>query len=159
LLVNFKEKEMFLHIKAFTNQISLHSMEEVTADVENDVEAKSAEPLRNVIDSALKYWNRKEKDLVVFNETRSRKLDLNKSAKDNGLSDNDLVIVTSQTILDEEEAARIEEEKAIEKARIEAKKNTAKLKKEEEERIKKEKANVPKASSKRGKSNSNSPES
>lgn len=106
---------MFLHIQTFGKQISLHSMEAVEED--EDVEAKAAEPLNEVIKSALGYWKLSERYPVVLNQDGDR-LDLTKSAKDNGLEENDLVIVTNQKLLD------------------------------------KEKENVPKAGSKRGKNKS-----
>lgn len=91
---------MFLHLKVFDKQVSLHSVE--------GNEDTVAQPLSEVVNSALDYWKREEKDIVVLNEDGD-KLDLNKSAKDNELVENQLVIVTSQILIDAEEKRKKDE--------------------------------------------------
>jgi hypothetical protein len=112
---------MFLHIKTFDNQISVHAKDLVPAiaaveevkDKEGNVTqpavpavpSKPAEPLRNAIREALDYFNRIETDIVTFHY--NKKLDLNKTAKENELAENDFITVTSQAILDKKEAEKV----------------------------------------------------
>lgn len=88
---------MFLHIRTFDRQISFHSKDTVPEirDKDGNVTqtAKNAEPLKNVIQEALNYWKFTHTDYVVLDDTQQRKLDVNKTAAENGLKENDLVIV------------------------------------------------------------------
>jgi len=117
---------MFLHINTFGQQISLHSKDAVEAvagksGVEekrdgNDkviqeaepaiapVPAKPAEPLKNVIVEAMHQWKRTETDLVALGN--GNRLDMNKTAEENSLKENDFVTVVSQKSLDEAVAAK-----------------------------------------------------
>ena len=111
---------MFLHINTFGNQLSVHSKDLVPAvpaveevkDAEGNVTqpfvaaipSKSAEPLRNAIKEVMDYWKKTETDLVAL--SNGNRLDLNKTALDNGLTENDFVTIVSQKSLDEALAAK-----------------------------------------------------
>lgn len=117
---------MFLHINTFGQQISLHSKDAVEAvagkaaveekkDASDNViqpaepaiapvPAQPAEPLKTVLVEAMHYWKRTETDLVALGN--GNRLDMNKTAGENGLKDNDLVTVVSQKSLDEALAAK-----------------------------------------------------
>lgn len=120
---------MFLHINTFGQQISLHSKDAedavpgtpATPEEKDDAgnvtkqaqpavpekPAKPAEPLKNVIQEALDYWKRTDTDIVPI--ANGKRLDLNKTALENGLTDNDFINVVSQESLDEALALKQEE--------------------------------------------------
>lgn len=117
---------MFLHINTFGQQISLHSKDAVDAvagkaaiEEERNPEgnvivvaepavpsqpAKPAEPLKNVVKEAMDFWKKTETDLVAL--SNGNRLDLNKTALENGLKESDFVTVVSQKSLDENAAVK-----------------------------------------------------
>lgn len=117
---------MFLHLKTFDKQISLHSKDKVEAvpevkDEEGNVtqakvESAPAEPLKNVIKSAMGHWGQDVSTdtwAVIVNDKR---LDIYKTPEENGLKDNDLVTVVTQKSLDDdvmEKAAALEKAKKL----------------------------------------------
>lgn len=126
---------MFLHINTFGQQISLHSKDAVAAtegkaaveekrDAQDNViqpaepaipatPAKPAEPLRSVVKEAMDHWKKTETDLVALGN--GNRLDLNKTAAENGLKENDFVSVVSQKSLDESVATKQAELDAVKK--------------------------------------------
>lgn len=112
---------MFLHINTFGNQLSVHSKDateavpeipaveekrneagdviEAARDKVPAVPAKPAEPLKNAVKEVMDFWKKEETDPVAL--VNGKRLDLNKTALENGLKENDTIFIVTQKSLDE----------------------------------------------------------
>lgn len=96
---------MFLHIQSFDKQYSVNSQDER----EEEDKKIPAENLMIAIKTAMDYW-KQTGTVVAYNEDLTKKLDMNKSAKENGLNENDFVVVNTQENIDKKLEARKEQE-------------------------------------------------